>query len=831
MPIRKHLKRVLKKEDPNQIKLVAKKRDQDFIPYVCHYNKDTILTKNGELMKIIRITGFSDESMMSELSSLRDNIRAAISNHIQDNKYALWFHTIRRRKNITPKGEFNEYIAKKINDNWVKKNNWSNQYVNEFYITVITEGLDTSIVNFNSFLHSFSYFTTKQLHQKHLQEASKKLNKVTNSILADIEEYGAKLLGVNEWEGVLYSEPMRFFGKIINLYEDRYPISVNDMSEDLASHKMAFGDRELEVVGENNKNFAAILSLKEYHELPTEHLDRILQLPLEFIITQSFDFTFSNKEIEPYEYQDYILKLSGDDLFRSFIGADDFSEDEENKDVKYGKLQTTFMFIARNKERLANDVRRAIQQFSSLGIVAIREGLFSEHCFWSQLPGNFQFLRRQKVIKSSRIAGFAALHSFPSGFIAGNHWGPAVTVVNSILNTPYFFNFHEKDLGHTLILGPKNSGKTIFINFMLAQARKFNNKIFYFDVNSRSKCFIKGLSGSYYNLSYNPQKKDLLKLNPLLLEKNEENKEFLNIWFRSLVSFSKNHISEETLELIPQVVDEILKGDFTDLSSACAIFNIPELSQIYESLNIWSKGKLSHIFGAKEEINWSDQIIAFDFSEIIKQKPVVIPIVNYLLHRIEENLDGNPAIIVLSEAWSLISNKIFAPQLNEFLVRMRKKNCVVIFASDDVKKVGESEIIFDIKKNIASEIYLPNKENHEFYESILGLNKEEINIVKMMNKSSRHFFLKNRGDSIIASLNLNKFSKIRKILASDEISIAVMEEVIEANKDSQGNDVLPEIWIPQFIEVLEKIEEEELREQAKLEKEKITAEKRRKALV
>jgi len=257
-----------KNNKSKQARLTAKKPDQDFIPYVCHYNKDTILTKNGELLKVIRITGFSDDSMMSELSSLRDNIRASLENHVLENNLAFWFHTIRRKKDISPKGDFKEYIPKKINDAWIQKNKWSDQYVNEFYITVIVEGLDTSIVNFGAFLRSFSYSATKKIHNKYLEEAHQKLKKTVNSILADIEEYGAKLLGINEWHGELYSEPMRFFGKIINLYEDRYPLSANDMSNDLASHKVAFGDRELEVVGENNKNFAAMLSLKEYQKFP-----------------------------------------------------------------------------------------------------------------------------------------------------------------------------------------------------------------------------------------------------------------------------------------------------------------------------------------------------------------------------------------------------------------------------------------------------------------------------------------------------------------------------------------------------------------------------------
>lgn len=314
-----------------------------------------------------------------------------------------------------------------------------------------------------------------------------------------------------------------------------------------------------------------------------------------------------------------------------------------------------------------------------------------------------------------------------------------------------------------------------------------------------------------------------------MLEKNDENKEFLNVWFLSLVAFAKRPILQRELDLIPQVIQRIFDLNISNFSAACEVFNIVETANIYEGLKIWNSGKLSHIFSATAEIDWSNPTIAFNFSEIIDQKPVLIPIVNYLLYRIEENLNGEPAIIVLSEAWSLVNNAIFAPQMNDFLVRMRRKNCVVIFTADSGEEVGESEIIFDIKKNVHSEIYMPNEDPHYFYSSILGLNDEEIDIVKIMSKSARHFLLKNRGDSIIASLNLNKLSKIKKILASDEIAVAVMEEVMAASKDDSGNEPGPEIWIPQFLEVLEEIELEQIEEQKRLEKEAVIEEKKRKA--
>lgn len=823
------LAKLIKKAAPKDTnKLVAKQPDEDFIPYVCHYDPNTILTKNGELLQIIRITGFSNESIVSELISLRDAVRDAVIDRVKDNNVALWFNTIRRKKNITPKGEFTDPFSKKLNEAWVEENGWTDQYVNELYITVIVEGIDTSIVNANAFMRSFSYIATKALHHKFLQEAHKKLSRIVAGIVSDTEEYGAKLLGISDWDGVLYSEPMRFFGKIVNLYEERYPLSANDISNDLASHKIAFGNRELEVLGYKNKNFAAILSLKEYFEVSTNSLDRILQLPFEFIITQSFDFTYSKKELEPYEYQNYILQISGDEDFRQMSGVANFAESKHGLPTDYGKLQTTIMLINKNLEGLEKDVKSALEQFSALGFVVVREDIFSESCFWSQLPGNFRYLCRQKVINTYRVAGFAALHSFPAGIIAGNHWGPAVTVLKTVLNTPYFFNFHEKDLGHSLILGPKNSGKNILLNFLIAQGRRFNNKLFYFDFNNASKCFIKAMSGHYYDTSYNdPKYPDFLHLNPLSLPKNSENQNFLNGFFANLVTFTKGAISESEMRLIPQIVDRIFAAGINNFPKAVEIFNTPETKNIYDKLKLWVGEKLGHIFGSDKEINWLDQIIAFDITEIAAQKAVLIPTIDYLLYRIEMTLDKSPAIIVLNEAWDLLDNAVMAPKLNDFLARMRQKNCAVIFTSEKVDQITASNISAEIKKNLVTEIFMPNGQPQEIYKNIFALTDEEIEILKAMDGEENHFLFKHSDDSIIAALNLSKYVELAKILDADETTLTAMEEVIQSNAtEAQPNSPI-ETWLPQLFEVLKAIESARLEEEKQKQREEFLEQRKR----
>ncbi len=806
--------KILKKlRSNNEKKLIAKKPDEDFLPYVCHYDPSTILTKNGELLQIIRITGFGGKSASADLISLRDSLRDSISEHIKENKFALWFHTIRRKKNIVPAGDYDDFLSDKIHQTWVKKNKWDNQYVNELYVTIITEGLDTSIQNFHAFSLSFSRNATFGLHTKFLAESYKNLSRVSLKILTDIEDYGAKLLGINEWEDVLYSEPMRFFGKIANLYEARYPLTANDISNDLASHKIAFGNRELEVSGPDSKNFAAMLTIKEYHEVSTDALERILQLPFEFIITQSFDFSFSKKDIETQKYQDRILQISGDDEFRQLSGLANFIESDTNSETDYCRLQSSVMLINQNKDALEKDIGSLIEKFSTLGFILVREDVFSEHCFWSQLPGNFAFLRRQKIINTLRIAGFAALHNFPSGSFDGNHWGPAITTLNTVLHTPYFFNFHDKDLGHTLILGPKGTGKTTLINFLIAEAHKknnkiWNNKVFYFDFDRSSAAFIKALSGDFHVVTKDITNPSFMQLNPFTLPQTEENEAYIVEWIHELIVFLKGEVPEYEMALIPEIVKQVYASEIPSFLTAFDTFE-HAAPALYEKLKIWGSGKLAYIFGSHKGTNWSNQVHTFDLTEIVHQKPVLIPVLSYILKRIEESLDGSATLVVFDEAWELFDNEIIAPKLNGFLQRLRKKNCAAIFVSSNTDELANSPITKVVKENIATQIYLSNKEAGEYYKTILDLGEQEIEIVKMMDVEDRNFLLKHRGHSLIIDLNLAELGEILKILSADEVTLAAMHEIISSYKKQNPDTPLETVnWMPQLLDVLKTIEKE-----------------------
>ena len=54
--------------------------------------------------------------------------------------------------------------------------------------------------------------------------------------------------------------------------------------------------------------FATIMSIKEYQEV----LDRFLQIPVEMLVTEVFNFIDKKEVVPKFEDQNYILGVSGD---------------------------------------------------------------------------------------------------------------------------------------------------------------------------------------------------------------------------------------------------------------------------------------------------------------------------------------------------------------------------------------------------------------------------------------------------------------------------------------------------------------------------------------
>ncbi len=812
---------MLRKKNRNQSSnnFVAKTPDVDFVNYATHFNRKTILTKNGELLQIIRITGLNKDGDKEEQISLRDKIRDAIYDNTEDeNKFAFWFHTIRRKKNVTTRmsDNYENFLSKKINEQWNKENDWQNQYVNELYISIISQSASyLQSRTSKSFSGAFSYKTATKQHISNLKILERDLSEFTNKIQLELIESGAKILGIEEWQGQYFSEPLRFLGKIINLKEDRYPLTFNDISKDLTSSRIVFGSRDVQVINDKKNHFCAILSLKEYTEVPLELMDKILNLNFEFIITQSFDFFRDENQLKNYQENLDILEISQDRALKEISGLSEYEDYDKKPEKEFGSLQTTITIITDNHEKLEEEIADALEEFGTLGLIMIREDVFLEHCYWSRLPGNFNFLKRQKTIKTLKVPGFSAINSFPTGSFDGNRWGPAITTLKTIIDTPYFFNFHTFDSGNTIIQGPQSSSKNLFTNFLITQATKLDCNIYFIDSHNSNKALVKCLEGDYYTFGPNSKGSDKAKLNPFKLEASKDSVIFIQSLLSSMTRFLKGTDVEDEIIKAQDVILELLKIKSPDFLVAFDTLRANESKNLYEKLKIWANGKLSYVFDSQEELEWGKKITGFDFSEIIKQKPIVIPIFQYLIYKIHSQAKktGKPTIIVIDEPIEFLNNPVFEDQFPNLCKSSFESNSILVLKNSNELSNKNSKLTKEFFENCNTQIIYPSeKEKEDYNEETFFLDEGELEALSYMTLNDQeNILIKKEGIPIIIKPETKYLDEYKAILSCDPVAKFSIDEIINSNPEIIKNPKSMVEEVTNIVNEFKKAEEEEVK--------------------
>ena len=76
-----------------------------FIPYKCHWNSNTILTFEEELIRVIKIKGFAFETADDIDIDLKKNGRNNLLKGMASGNFSLYFHTVRRKEKSFPDGD------------------------------------------------------------------------------------------------------------------------------------------------------------------------------------------------------------------------------------------------------------------------------------------------------------------------------------------------------------------------------------------------------------------------------------------------------------------------------------------------------------------------------------------------------------------------------------------------------------------------------------------------------------------------------------------------------------------------------------------------------
>ena len=788
---------LFKAKDKNRTIEKNEKPFSKMIPYTYHYNENTILTKNNEMISVIKLDGFAFQTADDEDVDNKKILRNNLFKGMAVDGLSLCVHTIRRKYTAFPEGKFDNIFTEMLNEQWKKKHGPDRTFINEYYLTVIKKMPKNPSTIFRKFFSKFfpAYFNDKKV----LQEAYADLAEARDRLVTGLMSYKAKLLGIRKTENGYFSEICEFLGRIANVCcEQQMLVPRGNISKYINTQRIYFGTKAIEIFGPNYHKFASIISLKEYRpQTYAGILDGFLNMPCEFIITQTYTFTDRQSAISKMQLQQRRLQQADDVAVSQMIEINEALDLAMSGAFSFGLHHLTIMCIANDMKALDEACSQAIVQFSNVGISAVRESINMEPCFWAQFPGNASYAVRKATINTLNLAGFISFHNYPIGKYKGNHWGNACTVLDTTSGTPYFFNFHTRDVGHTMIVGPTGGGKTMLLNFLAAQAQKFNPRLFFFDKDRGAELFIRAINGNYTII--NPGVK--CNFNPLFLPDTPENRNFLVEWLTVLVSTHGEIINADDTIKLTAAIDGIYRLPKKErvLRNLAPFLGLEIGNSLSVRLKMWhSDGSKANIFDNDNDmLDFStNKTFAFDMAEILKDPIALAPVMLYIFYRINQSLDGTPTMIVMDEAWALIGNKIFAPKIKDWLKVMRKLNAFCVFATQSVEDATKSEISDTLVQQTATQIFLANLKATNAYRDVFMLSKRELALIKNTDPSSRFFLLKQDQNGVVARANMSGMNDMVNTL-SGRIDLCIMADQI---RKEYGNDSSK--WLPIYFEKL-----------------------------
>lgn len=776
-----------------------------FIPYKCHWDSNTILTKQNELLQVIKVSGFSFETADDEDLDIRKNIRNSLFKNMASGNITLYFHTIRRRKPVTSQkaqytydptvGTSHDFIAY-LSEEWDKKHSSSESFFNELYISILyrPDAAGAAIVEY--LIKKLQQKSNQAAWERDMKEMKENLHELSTRVLNTFRDYDAKLLGSRQSRyGGYFCEIVEFLGTIVNCGQYS-PMMVprGNIDTYIPNHRLFFGSRLMEARGPAATKYAGIVSVLEYG--PTTFagiLDGFLQMPFEFIITQSFVFANRTIAINRMQLQQNRMIQAGDKAVSQISEISQALDMAMSGEIGFGEHHCSILCIEDNVKALENSLSMVAVELSNCGIQAVREKVNMEPSYFGQLPGNINYIVRKSTINTLNLAGFASMHNYPLGKIQGNHWGDYVTILDTTSGTPFYFNFHVRDVGHTLIIGPTGAGKTVLMNFLCAEAQKFKPRMFFFDKDRGAEIFIRALGGVYTVIDPG----GACNFNPLQLPDTSDNRTFLLDWFKILVTSNNETLSAEDIKLLTQAIEGNYRLEKKDrrLNNIVPFLGISGPETLASRISMWhGRGSHARIFDNDQDSINLDQnrVFGFEMAELLKDTTSLAPVLLYIFHRINISLDGSRTMIVLDEAWALIDNPVFAPKIKDWLKVLRKLNTFVIFATQSVEDAAKSRISDTLIQQTATQIFLPNLKATEIYRSSFMLSKREYVLIKTTEPASRYFLIKQGVNAVVAKVNLSGMDNIINVLSGRIDTVLLLDKI----RSIHGDD--PDKWLPVF---------------------------------
>jgi type IV secretion system protein VirB4 len=778
------------------LKVVAREAPAgQHLPYARHIDDVTIQTRDGLLMQTIRLGGLLFETADSDELNYRAELRDAMLRALGSSRFAVYHHVLRRRVDADLAEVETDPFSQRLDQRWRTRLGGKQLYANELFLTLVRRPLQGRVGFADRMRQWFGRASVS--HADQLAGEKRALDTAREALVAALAQYDPQLLSRYDTPDGPRSESVEFLACLFNGELRPMAAPHGDIGHHIPARRISFGRNavELSAQGPFPRRFEALVSIKDYPGRTMPGMfDELYRLPFEMSVSQSFALVERGNALGRMNLTLRRMRSAEDEALSLREELTEAKDEVAAGRAGFGEHHTTIAVHAESLAKLDSHVAEVIALLADLGINAVREDIALEPTFWAQFPGNFRYIARRGLVSTTNFAGLASLHNFPLGRARGNHWGDAVTLLETTAAGPYFFNFHQQDLGNFTVIGPSGSGKTVVLNFLLAQARRFNPRIIFFDKDRGAELFIRAIGGSYDRLRPDAPS----GLNPLQLPDTAANREFLADW----LSLLAGGLAPDEIEPVRDAIETnfLQPRERRRLRHLVELFrghDRPRPDDLYARLRPWwGDGNRAWLFDNPEDTtDLDEQTVGFDMTSILDDPACRTPAMLYFFHRVEERLDGTPSVIVIDEGWKALDDDIFVRRIKDWEKTIRKRNGIVGFATQSAQDALESRIASAIIEQAATQIFMINpKARAEDYINGFGLSRHEFELVRNLPDTSHCFLIRHGRESVVARLDLSGEKELLTILSGRESTVRIFDELVAET----GTD--PSRWIRELLE-------------------------------
>lgn len=471
--------------------------------------------------------------------------------------------------------------------------------------------------------------------------------------------------------------------------------------------------------------------------------------------------------------------------------------------VAYGYYTPVIVLRHPDRQILEEQARLVRRELERKGFAARIETVNAIEAWLGSLPGQTYPNVRRPLVHTLNLADMLPLASVWPGlaenpcdlYPAGS---PPLMHTVTTGATPFRLNLHVGDVGHTLVFGPTGAGKSTLLAMLLAQARRYRSRgtnpdgthqpasITAFDKGRSLYTLCRATGGTHYDIGSDDHP---LALFPLADIDTNSDALWAEEWIATAFELQAQRapVPSERAE-IHRAMQQHREAPRNARSLTEFVATVQN-TEIRDALNHYTiSGAMGHLLDGNEELLSLSPFTVFEIDELMAMGDKnAIPVLLYLFRRFEKSLNGQPSILSLDEAWVMLGHPVFREKLREWLKELRKKNCLVLLATQSLSDAVNSGLLDVLLEQCPTKILLPNKEADlhgtkevpgpaDLY-AMFGLNSKEIQILKA-GQYKRHYYYKSPLGRRLFELGLGPLA-LSFVAVSDKENLAEVNRLIE----------------------------------------------------